>query len=121
MERPPCGHDTCDRCAELRDRRAALEAEAKDADVRAQLAVNDEDTRAHKAFNDREREEYTDAVALAEHRPSELTCLTIDAPTRHQFDVPSPRREPRGIRLRAWTTTTGGNQSSRACSTRASA
>ena len=63
--------------------------------VRARIAELDAEKRAHTKFNQVERENYTDAVSLAEHRPHEITCITIDAPTRHQFDLPSQARSQR--------------------------
>ena len=94
LERPPCGQDTCNFCSTNLAQRDKLEG-LNDPASRARIAQLDAEKTAHTKFNNIERENYTDAVALAEHRPHEMTCLTIDAPTRHQFDLPSQARSQR--------------------------
>ena len=80
LERPPCGQDACNFCATNLSKRDKLDG-LNEPELVAEL---DAEKAAHVKFNKVERENYTDAVALAEHRPHEMTCLTIDAPTRHQ-------------------------------------
>lgn len=48
----------------------------------------DERMSSHAAFHGVERDRYDDAVQMATSHPQWLTCITIDAPTRHQFDLP---------------------------------
>ena len=91
LERPPCGQDACNFCATNLSNRDKLNG-LNEPELVAEL---DAEKAAHKKFNKVERENYTDAVSLAEHRPHEMTCLTIDAPTRHQFDLPSQARSQR--------------------------
>lgn len=95
LERPPCGQDACNFCATNLASRDKLEGLQADPEVRARIAELDAEKRAHMQFNRTEREHYIDAVQLAEHRPHEMTCLTIDAPTRNQFDLPSQARKHR--------------------------
>ena len=94
LERPPSGQDACNFCSTKLSQRDALKG-LNDPVSLAVVAGIDAETAAHKKFNNIERENYTDAVALAEHRPHECTCFTIDAPTRHQFDLPSQARTQR--------------------------
>ena len=95
LERRPCGQDACNFCATNLSARDKLEGLHQDPAVRAEIAKLDAEKSAHQKFNDVEREHYTDAVTLAEHRPHEMSCFTIDAPTRHQFDLPSQARKHR--------------------------
>ena len=95
LERPPCGQDACNFCADNLSAQDKLLGLQQDADVRAKIATLQAEKLAHDQFNKVEREHYTDAVTVAEHRPREMTCITIDAPTRHQFDLPSQARAQR--------------------------
>lgn len=49
---------------------------------------------AHRRFHTTERKHYDDAVFRASKHPSEITTITIDAPTRHQFDLPAQGAVP---------------------------
>ena len=85
------GHEVCPICVWHKSRWDATDGvtgEEADA-IRSEVA---EDKAAHNRFNGIEREFYTDAVHVANFHPSKVTCLTIDAPTRHQFDLPSQAR-----------------------------
>ena len=66
--RKPSGHDDCDICSDLKDKRAALDG-LSGASIDAKRAQIDKDKREHDAFNSREREKYTDAVHEASHYP----------------------------------------------------
>lgn len=93
-ERKPTGHAICSTCGMISARRASLVglvgAEFKDA--RASL---DKMEAAHAAFHKAERKYYELAVARATHAPQDVTTITIDAPTMHQFDLPSQARSRR--------------------------
>jgi hypothetical protein len=88
VEVSPKGHDICDVCGELKGHRRRLDGLTDDAAV-AQRACLDERIAAHNSFHATERQRYNDAVATATYHPDQVMCITIDAPTRHQFDLPS--------------------------------
>lgn len=92
--KPPTGHAICSYCGEFSSRRAALQ-KYSDAQSRELLRELDSKIAAHHAFHVSERQYYDDAVARASHMPNEVTTITIDAPTRHQFDLPSQARATR--------------------------
>lgn len=83
----PTGHAICDTCSDIHCERLALEG--LDPERSAQL---DADAEAHHEFHSRERQYYDDAVLAATHMPHLVTTITIDAPTQHQFDLPSQAR-----------------------------
>ena len=89
------GQDVCNFCSSNLSQRDKLAGLENDPVARARIAQLDAEKTAHLKFNSIERENYTDAITLAEHRPHEMTCLTVDAPTRHQFDLPSQARSHR--------------------------
>lgn len=93
--KPPTGHAICTRCGEYASRRKELQGCGGDALTRELLRKLDQKVAAHAAFHVTERHYYDDAVARATHVPTDLTTLTIDAPTRHQFDLPSQARARR--------------------------
>lgn len=88
---PPSGHDQCDRCASFKSERMSL-AGLEEPELLA--ALNAEEA-AHHIFHTTEREYYDSAVTAATYQPDKVTTLTIDAPTRHQFDLPSQARAKR--------------------------
>jgi len=91
VEVPPTGHDKCDACAAFKSARlaiAGLDEPAKVAEIEAEEA-------AHTVFHTTEREYYNRAVEAATYHPEKVTTITIDAPTRHQFDLPSQARAKR--------------------------
>lgn len=92
---PPTGHAICTRCGDFASRRLELQGTKGDARTRELLKELDEKEAAHKAFHSAERRYYDDAVARATHVPTDVTTITIDAPTRHQFDLPSQARVKR--------------------------
>lgn len=92
--KPPTGHAICSYCGEFASRRATLQ-KCNDANSRELLRELDARIAAHHAFHVAERQYYDDAVARATHMPTEVTTMTIDAPTRHQFDLPSQARATR--------------------------
>lgn len=83
----PTGHAICDTCSEIHSERLSLEG--LDSERLAELDVQAEE---HHLFHTTEREYYDNAVLTATHSPQLVTCLTIDAPTQHQFDLPSQAR-----------------------------
>lgn len=93
--KPPTGHAICTRCGEYAARRKELEGYNSDARTRELIKKLDEQVAAHAAFHVTERHYYDDAVARATHVPTDVTAITIDAPTRHQFDLPSQARARR--------------------------
>lgn len=93
--KPPTGHAICTRCGELASKRKELLSTNADAGTRQLLKQLDEQVAAHHAFHVTERHYYDDAVARATHVPTDVTTITIDAPTRHQFDLPSQARARR--------------------------
>lgn len=93
-EVPPTGHAICNICGKLASERAALEGlvDRDSNEARKDLEAREA---AHHAFHDEEYRRYERAVARATHVPEELTTITIDAPTMHQFDLPSQARKKR--------------------------
>lgn len=94
-ERPPTGHAICSRCGQFASKRLELLGTKRDAMTRQLLRELEEKVAAHAAFHVTERHYYDDAVARATHMPHDVTTITIDAPTRHQFDLPSQARARR--------------------------
>lgn len=90
----PTGHDICDVCGLLRSKRVQLDG-LTDAESKKVRDALDEQKAAHDAFHAKERKSYDACVNRAVTDPSALTTLTIDAPTRHQFDVPTQPRDRR--------------------------
>lgn len=93
-EVPPTGHSICDTCGMLASERASLAGLVDSASVQARKALAEREA-AHHAFHKQEYKYYDLAVTRATHVPQDLTTITIDAPTRHQFDVPSQARSKR--------------------------
>lgn len=93
-ERGPTGHAICSTCGMLASLRSSLEGldDVSSANKRKAL---DEEERAHHSFHTTERRKYDLAVARATHVPNDITTITIDAPTQHQFDLPSQARAKR--------------------------
>ena len=87
VEVHPTGHAKCDTCSEL-DAREATILGRNDADALRIRAEIDEDRREHNRIADAPRAVFDRATFVAEHRPDLVTMLNIDAPTRHQFDLP---------------------------------
>ena len=91
IEQAPTGHDICDTCADFRARGAALQgltgeqATADRAQLHAEIA-------AHKSFYGREQNYDDLAHTRAIHDAGAVTAIMIDAPTQHQFDLPSQAR-----------------------------
>lgn len=94
VEVSPTGHDICDVCGDLRARRARLDG-LTDAESKKMRQFVDEQRAAHDAFHGKERKDYDRSVAYAITNPEDLTTVTIDAPTTHQFDVPTQPRDSR--------------------------
>lgn len=92
--KPPTGHAICSLCGDFASRRLTLQ-KYSDSNSRQLLGELDESIAAHRAFHVRERQYYDDAVARATHVPTDVTTITIDAPTKHQFDLPSQARATR--------------------------
>lgn len=84
----PTGHAICSTCSDIHSDRLALEG-VYDPVRTAEL---DAEAEAHLAFHSTERKYYDDAVETATHRPHLVTTLTIDAPTKHQLDLPCQAR-----------------------------
>jgi hypothetical protein len=59
-------------------------------------------TDAHRIFHSTERKYYDAASDRAAACPEEITCLTIDDPTKHQFDVPMQVCSVQACSRRAW-------------------
>lgn len=93
-EKPPTGHAICSTCMSLASARAALEG-LVDAESTVERRKIEEREAAHQAFHSRERRYYNDAVARATASPLDLTTITIDAPTTHQFNLPNQPRARR--------------------------
>lgn len=93
--RPPTGHAICNKCGEFASRRLELQGRRGDEETRLLLKQLDAKIASHAAFHVTERHYYDDAVARATHVPTDVTTITIDAPTRHQFDLPSQARSKR--------------------------
>lgn len=88
----PTGHAICDTCSEIHSERLSLDS------LNAQrLAELDAEAELHRDFHIRERAYYDDAVLAGTLSPHLVTCLTIDAPTQHQFDLPSQPRWKRDV------------------------
>lgn len=92
----PTGHDVCPFCHSIQSRQAALEDLITE-DAKAERKKLSAEVVEHKQFNGRERSFYTSACHASRHHPERVTCLTIDAPTRHQFDLPSQARAKRDM------------------------
>lgn len=93
--RPPTGHAICNKCGEFASKRLELQGRRGDEQTRLLLKQLEAKIEAHAAFHVTERHYYDDAVARATHVPTDVTTITIDAPTRHQFDLPSQARAKR--------------------------
>lgn len=93
-EVPPTGHAICDTCGMLASERASLEGlvDAASAKQREKIAAKEV---AHQAFHRQERRHYETAVERARLMPHDVTTITIDSPTMHQFDLPSQARSRR--------------------------
>eukprot|EP00962_Isochrysis_galbana_P027834 scaffold8763_cov119-Isochrysis_galbana.AAC.1 len=88
-------NDICDICGEqLRAKRVQLDG-LTDAQSTRMREFIDEQRAAHDAFHGREHRVYDRSVEHAVTDPSSLTVLTIDAPTRYQFDIPTQTRDSR--------------------------
>jgi len=87
----PTGHAICDTCSDIHSERLALES-LDPAEARERSQEIAEDAEAHHEFHTTERQYYDNAVMTATHHPDRVTCITIDAPTQHQFDLPSQAR-----------------------------
>lgn len=94
-ERPPTGHAICSLCGKFASKRIELMGTKDDPRTRHLLRELEEKVTAHATFHVTERHYYDDAVARAIHAPCDVTTITIDAPTRHQFDLPSQARSRR--------------------------
>lgn len=92
--KPPTGHAICSLCGDFASRRLTLQ-KYNDAGSRQLLSELDAKIAAHHTFHVAERQYYDDAVARATHIPTDVTTITIDAPTKHQFDLPSQARATR--------------------------
>lgn len=94
VEVKPTGHAICETCSEIHCERLSMEGldDKAACERRAQL---DADAEAHAEFHTTERHYYDDAVCKATYHPQRVTCITIDAPTAHQFDLPSQARAKR--------------------------
>lgn len=93
-ELPPTGHAICSTCMELASARAAIEGLADAASVEQRKKIEAREA-AHAGFHTKERKYYDDAVTKAKLCPLDLTTITIDAPTTHQFNLPNQPRARR--------------------------
>lgn len=85
------GHPTCPICGKYQVNRDAL-GERTDAAAVAKRAQLDEDYQVHTEEHLEERR-YADAAWFrGETYPKSMTCLRIDAPTQHQFDLPRQKK-----------------------------
>jgi len=91
VEVKPTGHAICDTCSDIHTERLALEG-LHDAYSKQRMVELGKEADAHNNFHSKERAHYDDAVHVATHHPEKKTCITIDAPTQHQFDLPSQAR-----------------------------
>lgn len=93
-ERAPTGHAICSTCGMLNSERASLEGLVDPSSIEARKEIEAKQA-AHTAFHLTERRYYEDASTRAFYVPCDVTTLTIDAPTVHQFDLPSQARAKR--------------------------
>lgn len=93
-QQKPTGHDICDTCGDLDEKRAKLEGLTDAASVALRETLRQQQ-RAHDAFHGRERGYFNDNTLHAKLTPQETTCITIDAPTKNQFDIPAQARARR--------------------------
>lgn len=93
-ERAPTGHAICSTCGLLDVEHASLEGLNDPSSNQARQEIQAKQA-AHKAFHLTERKYYEDAATRAFYVPTDVTTLTIDAPTVHQFDLPSQARARR--------------------------
>eukprot|EP00965_Chrysotila_dentata_P101600 3354534-Pleurochrysis_carterae.AAC.1 len=85
-------HPKCDECGKLG---ALLErlGEANDAaTIKSRTRLRNA-VAAHKAEHRGKRQYFDNAYFRGETYPKRVTCINIDAPTQHQFDIPSQRRQ----------------------------
>lgn len=96
MEHGAKGHPKCPICGKYQKDRDALDDRTDAAAVakRAQLAEADE---AHALEHMGERRYAETAWYQGETYPRRMTCIRIDAPTQHQFDLPRQRKIARDI------------------------
>lgn len=93
-EKPPTGHAICSTCLKLASDRAAIEGLVDPESVQKRKEIAEREA-AHLAFHSKERHYYDNAVARATVSPLDLTTITIDAPTTHQFNLPNQARAKR--------------------------
>lgn len=90
------GHAKCPICGQYQKDRDAL-GERTDAAAVAQRAQLDDADEAHAKEHQGERA-YADAAWYqGQTYPRRMTCIRIDAPTQHQFDLPRQRKIARDI------------------------
>ncbi|KAL3894263.1 MAG: hypothetical protein SGPRY_013857, partial [Prymnesium sp.] len=87
----PTGHAICDVCSDIHAARLALEG-MPNQDAKQRRSMLDAEAEARKEYHTTERRYYDDSMALATYHAELMTCITIDAPTQHQFDLPSQAR-----------------------------
>lgn len=90
------GHPKCPTCAKFEVDRDAI-AERTDSAAVALRAQLDEAEAVHNEEHLGERDYADRAWCHGETYPKRVTCIRIDAPTQHQFDVPRQRKIARDI------------------------
>ena len=101
--KPPTGHAICDSCEGRKARRAALDGLTGIAETAERRRI-DEESASHAVYYTAEAKYDEHAAARAAHDPHTLTQICIDAPTKHQFDLPSQARGKRDTMKRLDTT-----------------
>lgn len=90
------GHPKCPTCGKLEAQRDSI-GERTDRAAAALRAELDAADAAHAAEHMGERNYAEQAWYIGETYPKRMTCIRIDAPTQHQFDVPRQRKIARDI------------------------
>lgn len=90
------GHPTCPICGKYQVDRDAL-GERTDAAAIARRLALDEANHVHNEEHMGERRYAEAAWFRGETYPKSMTCLRIDAPTQHQFDLPRQRKIARDV------------------------
>eukprot|EP00965_Chrysotila_dentata_P261906 6214404-Pleurochrysis_carterae.AAC.2 len=89
-------HPQRDECGEFGARLDRIGRATDRESMRARADIHDAEA-LHDAEHRKEREYFDDAWYQGETYPDRLTCINIDAPTQHQFDLPCQLRQSRDV------------------------
>ena len=96
IQQGSCGHAVCADCGGFESRRDKIEGR-HDAAAKAERQQLAAEEAAHQVEHSGERKYAEDFWYRGETCPSQVTCMRIDAPTQHQFDLPRQRKIARDV------------------------